>query len=390
MVRPALRVSSIAALSLAVASLVGCAPAEEDVGTSGASALVSRSCGVTPTDNIVARNLSGQLQGQVARSMTAERVACARVITQTARDRGLGDYAARIAVAAAIVEANLDNVTVPDQGDGVGLFQQSAARGWGTPDQLTDPVYATNAFFDAMVHIYGEGWRYIPVGAVAPAVQRHALAGPYEDQAADAERIVAFATGVSCPNHPGAVGGAIAGKYLALGGCGSVLGAPVSFELDTADHRGRYSVFENGGIYWRPDIGAHEVHGGIRDAWKGLGWEVGALGYPIGDEEGTPDGVGRYEVFENGSIYWSPATGAHDVRGAIRAKWGEVGWEGGALGYPTSGEIATPEGARGEFEHGVITWTRATGDVTVTMNPPPAPEPPPGLPPFNPFDIFHL
>ncbi|GAB16036.1 hypothetical protein ARGLB_105_00010, partial [Arthrobacter globiformis NBRC 12137] len=34
------------------------------------------------------------------------------------------------------------------------------------------------------------------------------------------------------------------------------------------------------------------------------------------------------------SIYWSPKTGAHEVHGAIRAKWAALGWEKGPLGYP--------------------------------------------------------
>ena len=52
------------------------------------------------------------------------------------------------------------------------------------------------------------------------------------------------------------------------------------------------------------------VSGPIRDKWGELGWELSALGYPTTDTLTTPDGVGRYNLFQGGSIYWSLLTGA--------------------------------------------------------------------------------
>ncbi len=103
-----------------------------------------------------------------------------------------------------------------------------------------------------------------------------------------------------------AVVGEIATKYDALGGCGSVLGPPITEERATPDGIGRFSVFETGSIYWTPQLGAHEVHGRIRDAWAESGWELGPLGYPTSDE--YADGDGRRSDFEHGSIHWSAAT----------------------------------------------------------------------------------
>src|SRR5664280_1669767 len=62
--------------------------------------------------------------------------------------------------------------------------------------------------------------------------------------------------------------------------------------------------------------GAHEVHGAIREIWHGLGWEQSFLGYPLTDETVLARDNGRYNHFQGGSIYWSPATGAHEVHGA--------------------------------------------------------------------------
>jgi hypothetical protein len=48
--------------------------------------------------------------------------------------------------------------------------------------------------------------------------------------------------------------------------------------------------YENGSIYFTPQTGAHEVHGDIRLEWARLRGHRGFLGYPITDETGCPDG----------------------------------------------------------------------------------------------------
>ncbi|GLY67612.1 hypothetical protein Atai01_42310 [Amycolatopsis taiwanensis] len=132
---------------------------------------------------------------------------------------------------------------------------------------------------------------------------------------------------------------------------------------------GRYNHFNRSGgasIYWTPSTGAHAIQGAIRSQWASLGWET-ALGYPTTDESLTPDGVGRYNHFsKSASIYWTPATGARAVYGAIRDKWASLGWETSPLGYPTSNEYSVPGGRRNDFQHGYITWNSATGTTTVT------------------------
>jgi hypothetical protein len=86
--------------------------------------------------------------------------------------------------------------------------------------------------------------------------------------------------------------------------------------------------------------GAFEVHGAIRDKYLALGAEASILGYPRTDESGTPDGVGRFNHFQGGSIYWTPGTSAHEVHGLIRGRWSSLGWETNPqLGYPISDEL---------------------------------------------------
>jgi len=86
--------------------------------------------------------------------------------------------------------------------------------------------------------------------------------------------------------------------------------------------------------------GAHEVHGAIGAHYFALGGTASFLGYPVTDETGTPDGVGRFNHFQAGSIYWSPGTWAQEVHGLIRDAWASAGWErNAALGYPITDEL---------------------------------------------------
>jgi len=132
-----------------------------------------------------------------------------------------------------------------------------------------------------------------------------------------------------------------------------------SQEMTMPDGRGRARDFDNGTIYWTQQTGAHEIHGDIRVCHATRSW----LGYPLTDELGTPDGVGRFNHFEHGSIYWTPTIGAHEVHGAIRQAWAANGFERGRVGYPTSDEHASsvPGGRRNDFERGFIDFTRQHG-----------------------------
>jgi uncharacterized protein with LGFP repeats len=160
-----------------------------------------------------------------------------------------------------------------------------------------------------------------------------------------------------------AVYGGIYAKWAGLGYERSFLGYPITDETGCPDGRGRYNHFQFGSIYWTPQTGAHEVHGGIRDKWAEFGWEQG-FGYPLTDETSTPDGKGRYNHFERCSIYWTPQTGAHEVHGAIRDLWASMGWERSWLGYPISDEEDVSGGGRiNYFQGGTIFWTPQGGAV---------------------------
>ncbi|HKR81423.1 MAG TPA: PQQ-dependent sugar dehydrogenase [Candidatus Saccharimonadales bacterium] len=161
------------------------------------------------------------------------------------------------------------------------------------------------------------------------------------------------------------VHGEIRRHWAELGWQRSANGYPTSNELTTPNGRAQYNNFQDGGIYWTAAGGAKSIHGAIYQKWAEYHWEQGILGLPTTDELTTPDGIGRYNHFEgeNGSIYWTPQTGAHEVQGMIKARWATLGWERSYLGYPTSDEFAIAGGRRSNFQYGYITWNAATGQV---------------------------
>jgi|GEM_PF-394360 len=157
----------------------------------------------------------------------------------------------------------------------------------------------------------------------------------------------------------------IKARYDALGGTKGFLGAAQNTVSACPDGIGFYQHFAGGSIYWSPASGAHEVHGLIRQKWSGMGWERSFLGYPRTDETPGRDTKheGRFNHFTGGSIYWHPATGAFEIHGAIRQKYLELGGEASFLGYPTTNETTCPDrvGRFNHFQAGSIYWTPGTG-----------------------------
>jgi len=160
-----------------------------------------------------------------------------------------------------------------------------------------------------------------------------------------------------------AVYGEIGKAWQRFGGESGFLGAPLNDETGTPDGIGRYNHFQGGSIYWTPATGAHEVHGQIRDKWASMGWERSSLGYPISDELKMADGRGRYSNFQGGTIFWTPETGAFVLSGPIMPKWVKLKGSRGFLGYPVSDEVPTPDG-KGRYAHfqgGSIYWQPNSG-----------------------------
>ena len=127
---------------------------------------------------------------------------------------------------------------------------------------------------------------------------------------------------------------AIEEKYGQLGGPNSLLAQPITDVQVCPDGIGYFRVFQHGSIYWTPRVGAHEVHGAVRDKWEALGWERSFLGYPTTDETPFTEG-GRVSVFEHGAIYWWPDVGAIALNEVVVHYtgficFGETDWDQGS------------------------------------------------------------
>ncbi|HEU4849520.1 MAG TPA: LysM peptidoglycan-binding domain-containing protein [Terrimesophilobacter sp.] len=125
--------------------------------------------------------------GGVVTPLTAEMAENARIILSVGRSLGVSDYALVIALAAAAQESTLRNLDYGDR-DSLGLFQQRPSTGWGTPAQVTDPVYASRLFFGGPSNpnkgntrglLDIPGWQSMTVTQAAQAVQRSAYPNAY-------------------------------------------------------------------------------------------------------------------------------------------------------------------------------------------------------------------
>ena len=157
------------------------------------------------------------------------------------------------------------------------------------------------------------------------------------------------------------VGGPLGQKWIALQGAFGWLGAPTTDTSCGLTNHGCYQTFPTGKIHWAQATGAHFTRGRIQAKWGDLGWEKGFLGYPTSDENGGLKGSGCYQNFQGGKIYWTNATGAQPVKGSILSAWAQTGYENGWLGYPTSGENPSGDGIVQNFQGGWLFWSKATG-----------------------------
>jgi uncharacterized protein with LGFP repeats len=103
--------------------------------------------------------------------------------------------------------------------------------------------------------------------------------------------------------------------------------------------------------------------GAIYDRWQSMGERNSVLGTPT-SPEATGAGSARYATFDKGAMYWSPETGAEPVTGAIYDAWASLGYERGALGLPTSGELQEPQWVKQNFQHGTLDFDRLSGRVS--------------------------
>jgi cell wall-associated NlpC family hydrolase len=148
-------------------------------------------------------------------TLTATQVANAQIISQVGVQLGIPAYGQEIAIATAIQESRLENLTTAVDHDSLGLFQQRPSAGWGTPAELTDPVYASTKFYQALQKV--PNWQSLPLTTAAQDVQDSAYPDAYAPWQMIASQLVAtFAgTAVTCPTGADAAPGQAAAAAIA-------------------------------------------------------------------------------------------------------------------------------------------------------------------------------
>lgn len=109
-------------------------------------------------------------------AMTVEQADNAATIAGVGSALGMPDHAVTVALATALQESGLRNLSGGDR-DSAGLFQQRPSQGWGTYAQVIDLVHAAEAFYQRLRSV--ADWRTLSVTEAAQVVQHSAGPGAY-------------------------------------------------------------------------------------------------------------------------------------------------------------------------------------------------------------------
>src|SRR4029077_11702485 len=133
---------------------------------------------------------------------------------------------------------------------------------------------------------------------------------------------------------------AITAAWQAAGGDTGSLGPKDGGVYPAGDGFGQN--FPGGKIFFTPATGAHIMTGAILDKYMSLGGPAdGDLGFPTIDEgDGRAPGSRNttFSAADHPVIFSTPDTRARVVRGPINAAWDKLGGSAGQLGVPTDDE----------------------------------------------------
>lgn len=127
-------------------------------------------------------------------SLDPEQAGNAATITAvgTSRQKPMPERGVTIALATAMQESGLRNIHHGDR-DSLGLFQQRPSQGWGTAGQITDPVYAAEAFYERLDDL--KGWSRLPLTVAAQKVQHSGFPQAYAKHERNATLLASALTG---------------------------------------------------------------------------------------------------------------------------------------------------------------------------------------------------
>lgn len=117
----------------------------------------------------------------------------AKTVYNVGLERGADDRVLLSAMETGWVESHMNNLDCGHE-DSLGVFQQRPSQGWGTPEQIMDPVYASNKYYDQAIPNAADNPDWT-AGQVAQSVQRSAYPERYDEAQPKAEEMIAEITG---------------------------------------------------------------------------------------------------------------------------------------------------------------------------------------------------
>ncbi|MBB5749390.1 hypothetical protein [Micrococcus sp. TA1] len=150
------------------------------------------------SSEILVRERCTAVVGTESFGLAPDQAANAALIAAVAMDRGLPARAASIGIATAVQESKLRNIDYGDEAgpDSRGLFQQRPSQGWGSEEQVMDPVYATNRFYQELELLVPD-FEDLDITVAAQTVQRSAYPDAYADHEPEGRAYASALTGHS-------------------------------------------------------------------------------------------------------------------------------------------------------------------------------------------------
>jgi len=153
--------------------------------------------------------------------------------------------------------------------------------------------------------------------------------------------------------------GAIKRYYDSYGGK-TKLGQPIQNEV-FAGNDTWYQCFQHGCIVGSSATGFWESKGAIRDRWGKLGYINSTIGLPTGPETYDSKAESWSQKYQNGAIIGTAGTGFWESIGDTRTRWAQLGYQSGTMGYPTGPVTQTGAGSFQKYQNGYIIGTSSTG-----------------------------
>ncbi|GGS81182.1 MULTISPECIES: C40 family peptidase [Streptomyces] len=147
----------------------------------------SASCPTDGTQSVDTAAVAGQVKaipdggGKASVSVPglhnpAEQIPFVKTIQATGVAMNIPARGQVVALATALQESGLRNLTWGDR-DSLGLFQQRPSMGWGTANEILDPVHASTKFYEGLRQV--SGWQSLSVTQAAQAVQKSGFPEAY-------------------------------------------------------------------------------------------------------------------------------------------------------------------------------------------------------------------